>query len=118
LSVRETTVMLLEHLGFETFTAIHGEDALRVYQQHAEEIDLVLMDLTMPKMGGEACWHALVRINPKVKVVLTSGYNQDDLKRTFADSRLAGFIQKPVSMARLKHAMREAMQQPKGGDHA
>ncbi|TLS66714.1 response regulator [Mariprofundus erugo] len=108
-TVRETAVMLLEDMGFTTLAAADGMEALELFRARGQEIRAVLMDLTMPRMGGEECFRELRRINPDVRVVLTSGYNEQDAIQTFTGKRLAGFIQKPVSPDRLRKAMHEAV---------
>ncbi len=108
-TVRETAMMMLEDMGFVAIGAENGVEALEIYGKRRDQIDVVLMDLTMPKMGGEACFRELRRINPNVRVVLSSGYNEQDAIQHFTGKHLAGFIQKPVSPDRLKHAMHEAM---------
>jgi len=113
-TVRETAMMMLEDMGFATIGAENGVEALEIYRKRQDQIDVILMDLTMPKMGGEDCFRELRRINPAVRVVLSSGYNEQDAIQHFTGKHLAGFIQKPVSPDRLKHAMHEAM----GDDHA
>jgi len=113
-TVRETAMMVLEDMGFAAIGAENGVEALEIYRKRCDQIDVVLMDLTMPKMGGEECFRELRRINADVRVVLSSGYNEQDAIQHFTGKHLAGFIQKPVSPDRLKHAMHEAM----GEDHA
>jgi len=108
-TVRETAMMMLEDMGFVTAGAANGVEALEIYRQRGEQIDAVLMDLTMPKMGGEECFRELRRINPQVRVVLSSGYNEQDAIQHFTGKRLAGFVQKPVSPDRLKQAMHDAL---------
>jgi len=108
-TVRETAIMMLEDMGFAAIGAENGVEALEIYRKRRHQIDAVLMDLTMPKMGGEDCFRELRRINPDVRVVLSSGYNEQDAIQHFTGKHLAGFIQKPVSPERLKKAMHEAM---------
>ncbi len=108
-AVREAAIMMLEDIGFITISAENGLQALELYRQRGPEIVGVLMDLTMPKMGGEECFRELRRINPDIKVVLTSGYNEQDAIQHFAGKRLAAFIQKPVSPDRLRGVMHKVM---------
>jgi len=109
-TVRETAIMMLEDMGFETVGAAHGVEALEIYHQRKSDIAAVLMDLTMPRMGGEECFRELRRINPDIKVVLTSGYNEQDAIQHFTGKRLAAFIQKPVSPDRLRDVMHRVME--------
>jgi len=108
-TVRETAIMMLEDMGFTTIAAENGVQALELYRKHADEVVGVLMDLTMPKMGGEECFRELRRINPDIKVVLSSGYNEQDAIQHFTGKRLAAFIQKPVSPDRLRAVMHKVM---------
>ncbi|MDX8404932.1 MAG: response regulator [Mariprofundus sp.] len=94
-TIRETAAMMLEEMGFATLSAVDGEDGVRVYLKHQSEIVAVLMDMTMPKMDGKTCFTELRRINPDVKVILSSGYNEQEITTRFAGQGLAGFIQKP-----------------------
>ncbi|GAV19406.1 two-component system, chemotaxis family, CheB/CheR fusion protein [Mariprofundus micogutta] len=109
-TVRETAIMMLEDMGFTTIGVENGVQALDVYRQRGSGIAGVLMDLTMPKMGGEECFSELRRINPDIKVVLTSGYNEQDAIQHFTGKRLAAFIQKPVSPDRLREVMHKVME--------
>ena len=109
-SVRETAAMVVENLGFETLTAADGLEALEIYRRGHDGIDAVLMDLTMPRMSGEECFREMRRINPDVRVVLTSGYNEQDAIQHFTGKQLAGFVQKPATMAKLARALRAALE--------
>ncbi len=94
-SIREIASVMLEDMGFSILTAVDGEDAVNIYRQHHNEIVAVLMDMTMPNMDGKTCFTELRRINTAVKVVLSSGYNEQEATSRFAGQGLAGFIQKP-----------------------
>lgn len=96
-TVRETASMMLEDMGFDTLTAVDGEDGVNVYRAHQSKIVAVLLDMTMPKMDGKTCFRELRRINENVKVVLSSGYNEQEATSLFTGKGLAGFIQKPYS---------------------
>jgi len=104
-TIREVASMMLEDAGFSVLTADNGLEALGVYRSHQHEIVGVLMDMTMPKMDGKACFRELRHINPDVKVVLSSGYNEQEATSQFAGQGLAGFIQKPYSPETLSEIM-------------
>ncbi len=106
-TIREVAAMMLEEAGFDTMSANDGVEALEVYKQHGDRITGVLMDMTMPRMDGKECFRELRRINPDVKVVLSSGYNEQDATSRFVGQGLAGFIQKPYSPEALIDKMRE-----------
>ena len=104
-TVREVATMMLEDLGYKTISANDGVVALQVYQEHASEIVAVLLDMTMPKMDGKECFRELRRMNPDVKVILSSGYNEQDATSRFVGQGLAGFLQKPYSPEELYEKM-------------
>ena len=84
--------------GYEIITAADGQEAVDVFRAHADEIDCVLLDLTMPHLDGEDAFRELRRIRPGVTVILCSGYNEQDATHRFGGDGLAGFIQKPYEV--------------------
>jgi len=108
-TIREVASLMLEYSGFSVLTAKNGLEALEVYRSHQQDIVGVLMDMTMPKMDGKACFRELRHINPDVKVVLSSGYNEQEATSQFAGQGLAGFIQKPYSQETLIDIMHKAI---------
>jgi len=106
-TIREVATMMLEDIGFSVLTAENGLDALAVYGSHQQEITGVLMDMTMPKMDGKECFRELRRINADVKVILSSGYNEQDATSRFVGQGLSGFIQKPYSPEALLAIVKE-----------
>jgi CheY-like chemotaxis protein len=99
-TVRSVTRRMLEHAGYTVLQAADGVEALEIYGANPG-IDVVLLDMTMPHMDGEETFRELRRISGDVKVVLTSGYNEQDATERFAGKGLAGFIQKPYRPAEL-----------------
>ncbi|MDX8388938.1 MAG: response regulator [Mariprofundaceae bacterium] len=105
-TIRETSSIMLNDMGYETLTAVDGLDGIEVYRQHQDKIVVVLLDMTMPKLGGEGCFQELKRIDPNVKVVLSSGYSEQDTTGRFTDKkRPIGFVQKPYTPKVLEEAM-------------
>jgi len=94
-TVRTVARLMLKQLGYDVLLAENGLAALEVYREHRDAIDLVLLDMTMPHVDGTAAYTELRRINPDIKVILTSGYNESDSISRFSGKGLAGFIQKP-----------------------
>lgn len=101
-TVRAVCAAMLENFGCRVITAVDGEDAVRVLRDCTEKIDLVLMDLTMPRMDGSTAAREMIRIVPDMKVVLSSGYSEDELSQRFAGQGFAGFIQKPFNLHDLR----------------
>jgi len=100
---------MLERLGFEVLLASDGVAALEVLRGH-DEIGLVLLDLTMPRLGGEETLRELRGLRADVPVLLTSGYNEQESVGRFAGKGLAGFIQKPFQLGALREAVRAALE--------
>jgi CheY-like chemotaxis protein len=86
---------LLRRLGYKVRLAKGGQEALEIYRRLQGEIDLVLLDLIMPEMGGEEAYGRLREIDPRVRVLFTSGYHLDEEAAESACPECAGFIQKP-----------------------
>jgi DNA-binding response OmpR family regulator len=80
-----------------------------IFAERADEVDLVLLDMTMPRMGGEEAFRELRKLRPRVPVILSSGYNEQDATARFAGKGLAGFIQKPYRPSELLARIREAL---------
>jgi PAS domain S-box-containing protein len=107
--VRVTAKHTLERYGYRIMIANDGVTALEAYRDQLELISLVLLDLTMPMMSGEETLRRLQILNPNVKVLLSSGYNEIEAVQRFAGKGLAGFIQKPYTAAGLAEKVREAL---------
>ncbi len=105
-SVRTMGNRMLERNGFRVLTAADGREALEIYRARRDEIALVLLDLTMPNLDGEETFHELRRIDPNVRVVMSSGYTESEIIPRFAGMPLAGFLQKPYSTAALMDCLR------------
>jgi two-component system, cell cycle sensor histidine kinase and response regulator CckA len=86
---------ILTRAGFRVITATDGREALELYRQHGREIRLVVLDMTMPHLDGEACFLAMRELHPDAKIVITSGYSEQEVVAHFVGKGLAGFVQKP-----------------------
>ena len=101
---------ILEKFKFKVFTARDGEEGVQVFREHADEIKLVLLDLTMPKMNGEQAVQEIRRIDPEARIILASGYNERHAIARFSGQGLAGFIQKPYPPNVLIEKVREVLE--------
>ncbi|MCR4316027.1 MAG: PAS domain S-box protein [Planctomycetes bacterium] len=94
-AIRLLAQRVLTKAGFRVLLARDGQEAVDVFGANREAIRLVLLDMTLPKMSGEQVFRSIRMIDQSVKVLLTSGYNEQDATSRFAGKGLAGFIQKP-----------------------
>ena len=101
---------LLEVMGYQVLTARNGQEALMIYQEKKENIDIVLLDMIMPGMNGTHVYEQLKIINPDVKVLLLSGYSRDREATARLANRCNGFIQKPFKMQDLSRSIRKALE--------
>ena len=109
-SIREATGQALELLGFEVETAFDGQDALERFSLRPQAYRIVLMDLTMPRMDGRECFRALRRIRPDLKVILCSGFTEQESIGEFLGKDLAGFLQKPYTLKMLRKTFADVLQ--------
>ena len=107
---------MLEHLGFTVLTAADGQQAVNLYRERGNKIDLVLMDLTMPKMDGVKAFDEMRLLNPDARVVLASGYAEDDVSSRFEAQKPSGIIQKPYTLAKLREALAGLLPKPPDGE--
>jgi two-component system, cell cycle sensor histidine kinase and response regulator CckA len=96
---------MLQELGFTVVTANDGREALERFQA-APGFAFVVLDLTMPVMDGEQCFQELKSCRHDVKVVMSSGYNEQEGTEQFAGQGLAGVIQKPYHLSTLRETIR------------
>ena len=108
--VRAVATELLTSMGFEVITAGDGLQALARFRESTVPIRAVLMDLTMPHLDGAETFRELRRLDPGCRVVLTSGYNEQEAIQDFLGRGLAGFVQKPFLRRDLMAAMQKALE--------
>ena len=104
-TLRALGAQMMEMMGFTVLTAADGHEAVEIYRERGTEIGIVLLDLTMPHMDGMQALDELRRINPGVRVVLASGYSREDLAARFSDRGLAGVLQKPYTLGKLRELL-------------
>jgi CheY-like chemotaxis protein len=107
--VRRTTRAVLERKGFQVILAENGEQAVRLFREQSADIALILLDLTMPVMGGEEAARYLHTIRHDVPILVSSGYNESEVARRFAGRRVAGYVRKPYTAATLLQRISAAL---------
>jgi PAS domain S-box-containing protein len=106
----KVTAEMLALLGCEVSAFPDGSSALAHFREHHDAIDLVLIDLVMPGLSGSETFFELRAIDPKVQVLVISGYSQDGTAQSLIDAGALGFLSKPFGMAELAGKMRRALQ--------
>jgi DNA-binding NtrC family response regulator len=81
--------------------AENGQEGMKLYQLHQDSIQLILLDMIMPVMDGTECFNALRKINPKVRVIISSGFSRNADLANLKQRGLCGFIRKPYNMTEL-----------------
>ncbi len=107
--VLEMGVNFLDRLGYTSLTAGNGYEAVEVYKKNRDVINLVIMDMIMPHMGGGQAYDNIKKVNPDVKVLLSSSYSLDGQAQEILDRGCDGFIQKPFSMEELSSKINEIL---------
>jgi len=111
-SVRSVGQAMLERFGFKVITAEDGDQAISIFKQRVDEIDLIMLDMTMPRLDGEATFTELRKIREDIKVILSSGYNEQEATQRFTGRGLAGFLQKPYNLSQLSLTLEDVLNQP------
>ena len=107
--VANACLRMLKRLGYRGMVAHSGEEAVSVYENHHKEIDLVLLDMLMPGTGGGETYDKLKAVNPRVRVLLSSGFNRNSQARDILAKGCSGFIQKPYDLHQLSAKLREIL---------
>jgi len=107
--VLEVSQGFLEAMGYRVFIARDGNEAVDVYKKNRDDIDIVLLDIVMPNMGGGKAYDRMKAINPGIRVLLSSGYSIDGEAREILERGCNGFIQKPFNINDLSVKLREIL---------
>ena len=107
--VLEVSKAMLESLGYGVYAAGSGQEAIAVYLEKRNEIDLVILDMIMPGISGGETFDRLKEINPDIRVLLSSGYSIEGQARTIMDRGCNAFLQKPFQLEMLSRKVREVL---------
>ena len=107
--VCDTVKGILSALGYEVACAVNGREGAEYYATHKDEVDLVLLDMKMPAMDGRECFRQLRRIDPGVKVIISTGNAREGaVQQTLCEGAL-GLLPKPYEMMRLAELLERAL---------
>jgi len=101
---------ILQEMGYKVFLARTGREAVEVYNDNKQEIDMVILDMIMPDMGGGEAYDKMKEIHPGVKVLLSSGYSVEGQASEILARGCNGFIQKPFSAKQLSQTIRQVLE--------
>jgi DNA-binding NtrC family response regulator len=99
----------LQELGYSVLLAENGIDAVEIYKSNPKEVDLVLLDMIMPKQGGHQTFFKIKAIDPSAKILLSSGYVSEDEVKDLLSQGACGFIPKPHRLAKMTVAIRQVL---------
>jgi two-component system cell cycle sensor histidine kinase/response regulator CckA len=100
---------MLTALGYQVLLARSGQEAIEAYRENSERIEMVILDMIMPDMGGGAVYDVLKEVNPAIKVLLSSGYSIEGQATEILERGCDGFIQKPFSVSQLSKSIRKIL---------
>lgn len=110
-AILSVTRRMLDKLGFSVLTAHDGLEALDRFEQYRNAIDCVILDLTMPNMDGIETFRRLQQMKPGIRIIMSSGYNEQDVTQRFAGQAFSGFIQKPYRFEELSRTLQKLFSQ-------
>ncbi len=109
--VLDVAARMLQRIGLKTLSAANGEEALRIYSENKDRVDLVVLDMVMPGMGGKTVFERLKKLDSTIKVLLASGYSLNDEAAEIMRNGCDGFIQKPYNLQELTAKIDQVFQQ-------
>ncbi len=108
-TVRDVARKLLEAVGYEVLSIGDGAEAVRRFEEAPDTVDAVLLDLTMPGMGGDEVGRAMRHVRPDLPIVVASGYSEQDVTERLGDMRFDCFLRKPYELRRLVEALAQVI---------
>ncbi len=107
--ILDVTSRMLNSLGYQVVTAIDGLEAVDYYKNNHQKVDLIIIDMIMPRMGARECFKAIRTINPTAKAVLSTGYLDPQTVQEMLNNGMIGFVQKPYRLDSLSHVVATAL---------
>ena len=107
--ILDVTSRMLSFLGYDVVTAKDGLEALRYFEENRDDVDLVILDMVMPNMGARDCYRELKKINPYVKVILSTGYGRNGAAQEILNEGVTAFVQKPYHLEKLSQVVAKVL---------
>ena len=112
-TVWDFLIEALQHLGYSVLLAENGEDAVSICQANPKQVDLVLLDMIMPKLGGHATFYKLHEIDPNIKILLSSGFVSLEAVTDLLNNGANGFLAKPHRLKEMTTEIRRILDEGK-----
>jgi two-component system cell cycle sensor histidine kinase/response regulator CckA len=107
--VREMVVRALEKSGYSMLSAEDGREAVALFEKYGQDIDLVVLDMVMPHMGGQECYRQLKALNPEIQIMIMTGYTSDASAEAFFREGNIQVIKKPFELKNFTKAVQQAI---------
>ncbi|MCK5313143.1 MAG: PAS domain S-box protein [Desulfobacteraceae bacterium] len=108
-TIRGFSSKALGHFGYSVIDCSSGEDALDIFSKQFNDIDLILLDIGMPGMGGYKCFEEMLKINPDAKIMITTGYSKDEKIKKALNAGAASYLGKPYKLSFLLKSVRKTL---------
>jgi len=108
-TIRDITSQMLDDRGYKVVVLANGQEAVDYYREHYREIDIVILDMIMPKMNGHEAFIKMKKINPGIRALLSSGYSIEEDAQTLLTKGVKGFLQKPYRLAELTQMINQTL---------
>ncbi|MCP3900046.1 MAG: response regulator, partial [Desulfobacteraceae bacterium] len=108
-TIRRFSSKALGHFGYTVIDCSNGEDALEIYSKQIHDIDLILLDIGMPGMGGYKCFEELLKINPDARIMITTAYSKDEKIIMAIDKGAKSYLGKPYKLSFLLKSVRKTL---------
>jgi DNA-binding NtrC family response regulator len=105
---------MLQNLGYTVSMASDGREGVEHYRRYGKDIDLVIVDMVMPNLGGRECFLQIKAMNPEVRAVLSTGFSMDGAVQEIMKEGITGFIQKPYRLEQLSRVVAKALERGPG----
>jgi PAS domain S-box-containing protein len=112
--VRHLARTMLERAGYRVLTAGDGAEAVALFKERGEDVEMAILDVVMPKMGGREAYEQMQALRPGLRALFASGYNEDSIHTGFVLDEGLSFVQKPFTRQALLYAVRETLDKPEG----
>ena len=100
---------MLNLMLYQALVARSGKEAIKIYEKYKDKINIIILDMIMPDMGGGKVYDKIKEINPDIKVILSSGYSIEGQASEILKRGCNGFIQKPFNIKELSHKIRKIL---------